>query len=244
MKPLGAEPSPLDTVVLIPARDEGPRVGATVRRARAALPLAQVVVIDGRSQDDTALQAARAGATVVRHEAWGYAGTLLAGYRYLMERPPARVVQLDADGQHPPEAAPLLLDRLQGPHHLVLASRHGTPSGGGLPRRAGNHVLSGLVRALTGWELHDVTSGFWAFDRHALALLVRHLHGDCADANVRVLAVRLGLHPVEVPVTMALREGGRSMHAGLRGVASFATSVHRAVDAARLDGPTPDEDLP
>ena len=221
-----------DTVVLIPARDEGARVGATVRRVRRALPSAQVVVVDGGSSDDTSVWAAEAGARVVDHGARGYAGAFLSGYRALLEGPWTRVVQLDADGQHPEDAAPLLLSHLRPPHHLVIASRHRTASGGTLARRAGNRVLSGLVRVLTGQSLHDVTSGYWAFDRYALAALARHLPADCADANVRVLAVRLGLEPIEVPVTMAARQGGRSMHDGLHSIGSFATSVQRTVQAA------------
>lgn len=227
-------PAALSTAVLIPARDEGPRIGATVQAVRRALPGVGVLVVDGGSRDDTAERAARAGARVIPQAGTGYAGALLTGYRELLSSPARQVVQLDADGQHPPSAAPLLLHALGTGRHLVIASRHGTLSPGDLPRRAGNHLLAGLVRVLTGAPLHDVTSGFWALDRHALDLLSRHLPADCADANVRVLAVRLGLRPLEVPVRMSTRQAGRSMHDGWRGVANFATSVRRTVQASRL----------
>lgn len=224
----------MPTAVLIPARDEGPRVAHTVREVLAALPGAAVLVVDGGSQDDTAWQARRAGAQVVTQRGTGYAGALLSGYRVLLSGSVRRVVQLDADGQHPAAHAPRLLAALGEGRHLALASRHGTLSPGPWARRAGNHLLSGLVQGLTGARLHDVTSGFWAMDRYALTVLAHHLPVDCADANVRVLAVRLGLRPVEVSVPMSTRAAGRSMHDGWRGAANFAVSVRRAVEAGRL----------
>jgi len=229
----------VQTTVLIPARDEGPRIGATVALVRREIPGAYVLVVDGGSADDTRVRAEAAGAEVITQRGTGYAGALLTGYARLVDSPAERVVQLDADGQHPPEAARRLLSAL-GDSHIVMASRHRTGTGGSWARRVGNHALSCLVAALTGARLHDVTSGFWAFDRHALLALVRHMPRDAADANVRVLALRLGLHPVEVPVTMFERASGRSMHDGWRGVRNFATSVHRTLEAARVR-PRPDQ---
>ena len=64
----------LTTSVVIPARDEGPRVGAVVTAIRQAMEPApatgvalvdEIVVVDGGSRDDTAVQAERAGARVV-----------------------------------------------------------------------------------------------------------------------------------------------------------------------------------
>jgi glucosyl-3-phosphoglycerate synthase len=73
----------LRTSVVIPARDEGPRVGAVVAAMRRAMgPVAgtgvglvdEVVVIDGGSHDDTALRAEEAGARVVPQTGSGPAG--------------------------------------------------------------------------------------------------------------------------------------------------------------------------
>ncbi|MFT4977222.1 MAG: glycosyltransferase involved in cell wall biosynthesis, partial [Myxococcota bacterium] len=51
--------------VLIPAFEEGPRIAAVLRAARAALPAADLLVVDGGSTDDTAAVAAGEGARVI-----------------------------------------------------------------------------------------------------------------------------------------------------------------------------------
>ncbi|MGD2148539.1 MAG: glycosyltransferase, partial [Anaerolineae bacterium] len=52
-------------LALIPAWNEGPRLGRVVELARRHLP---VLVVDDGSRDQTSSVAARAGATVLRHE--------------------------------------------------------------------------------------------------------------------------------------------------------------------------------
>ena len=52
-------------MILIPASNEGPRVGAVVRAARRAMPGVDVMVVVNNCTDDTAAQAEAAGATVI-----------------------------------------------------------------------------------------------------------------------------------------------------------------------------------
>jgi hypothetical protein len=56
-----------DTAVVIPARNECDRIGATVTSARSLPGVDLVVVVDDGSRDGTAAAAAAAGARVVRH---------------------------------------------------------------------------------------------------------------------------------------------------------------------------------
>lgn len=218
------------TAVLIPARNEAPRLETVLDRTRQALPDARLVVVDGHSADGTAHVARRAGATVVAQRGHGYASAVREGHAWLLGQGVTRAVQLDGDGQHPPESAPELLAALHGAS-WVVGSRSGTRSDGGLARRAGNQLLAQLVAWRLGqtWSPNrDVTSGFWAVDADTMAVLAQ-LQGPVADANLRVLAERRGLRMVEVPVTMPDRDSGASMHDGWAGVRNLGRSVAAVV---------------
>jgi glycosyltransferase involved in cell wall biosynthesis len=211
---------------LIPAHNEAPRLGEVL--ARLDLP---VLVVDDRSQDGTARIALEHGATVIPSSRPGYAGAIATGHAWMRERGIHRCVQLDADGQHPPEAVHRLLEGLSDAN-LVTGSRQGTTSPSTWDRKAGNALLSMGVRALTRESFQDVTSGFWACDSKASAM-VAGLRGPVADANIRVLAVRAGLRVRELSVDMPCRSGGASMHDGWHGVRNLGRSIRAMASAAR-----------
>ena len=109
-------------IALIPAYDEGPRIGPVVMAARAHLP---VLVVDDGSSDDTATRAESAGATVVRHVPnAGKGAALRAGFRHALDGGAAAVVTLDADGQHDPAEIPGFLAAFEaGRPELIVGRR-------------------------------------------------------------------------------------------------------------------------
>jgi glycosyltransferase involved in cell wall biosynthesis len=212
--------------VLIPALNEAEHLPRTLGDLGRVLPGVPVLVVENGCTDGTPALARSLGAEVVSQPGRGYAATIAAGFRAALARGFSQALQLDADGQHPPGAAPALLAAL-GEADLVTGSRAGTGSPGTLPRRAGNALLAAAVRAGTGVALFDVMSGFWALGPRALRLFATcfPLPGGAADANVRVFALRHGLAVVEHPVHMPVRVSGDSMHSGLPGARNFATSA-------------------
>jgi glycosyltransferase involved in cell wall biosynthesis len=223
----------MKTAVLIPARNEAPRIGAVLDRVQTALPTASVLVVDNGSIDRTPDIARTKGARVLSWPEPGYAQALAQGYRALHADGATHVIQLDADGQHPPEAALSLLVALDHAD-LVFGSRAGTDTQQLVARQLGSWMLASLVRRLTQLDLNDVMSGYWAVGPRALALLATRMPQGTADANIRVWAWRKGLRLAEVPVTMAARQSGRSMHDGLQGAVSFARSVRSTLHASRV----------
>ena len=112
----------MTTSVVIPAREEAPRVGAVVAAIRRAMEpvgttgtalVDELVVIDGASRDGTAQVAERAGARVVRHEPTGKGAALRHGVEVTSGD---LVAFVDADVLDPDAwlaigtLAPLLLD--------------------------------------------------------------------------------------------------------------------------------------
>ncbi|MDP2304468.1 MAG: glycosyltransferase family 2 protein [Pseudomonadota bacterium] len=201
-------------MIVLPARNEGPRVGRVVAEVRRLLPGVPVVVVENGSIDDTAAAAARAGAVVLRSGP-GYARALRAGFLYALDAGAPWVVQMDADEQHPAAALPALLRALDHAD-LVVGSRFVGAPGYRVPvhRRTAIGALAALASVCAGQRLFDVTSGLRAWRPEALAALTDDYPEDIADANLLVRAVRRGLRVHEVSVPMRARSGGRSMHAG------------------------------
>jgi glycosyltransferase involved in cell wall biosynthesis len=216
----------MSLTVLIPAFNEAEHLPHTLQGLARVLPGTPVVVVENGCTDGTPELARGLGARVISQPGRGYTATIVAGYRHCLSQGTTRLLQLDADGQHPPSAAPALLEALAGAD-MVTGSRQGTGSPGTFPRRAGNALLAAAVRRATGAPLQDVMSGFWALGPRALELFAERfpLPGGAADANVRVFALRQGLTLRELPVYMPVRTSGDSMHSGLQGLRGFAASV-------------------
>jgi glycosyltransferase involved in cell wall biosynthesis len=215
--------SAASVAIVIPARNEAPRVASVVACVRTVLPSARVLVVENGSTDDTERQAARAGAEVLRAPA-GYARALGVGLAHACAGGASRIVQLDADGQHPAEALPSLLGALDGAD-LVVGSRFvGDDPGYPVPlaRRVAIRALSCWAGLCAGQRVLDVTSGLRAWRADALARVLPGWPEDVADANVLVRAVRLGLRVEEIPVRMRARAGGTSQHAGAGALAFCA----------------------
>ncbi len=205
-------------MVVIPARNEGPRIGGVVREVRAVDPDVPVVVVANACTDDTEAQARNAGATVL-NSGPGYARALRTGFIHALRVGAPWVVQMDGDGQHPSEGIAGLRHSLKIAD-LVVGSRFIEGAGYPMPldRNVGIQLLGRWASVCARQRLRDITSGFRAWRPDALAMMVADYPEDVADANVLVRAVRRGLVVREIPVPMRAREGGLSMHTTRSGV--------------------------
>ncbi len=207
-------------LVVVPALDEAPRIGDVLRGVRESAPDFDVLVVDDGSSDATAEVARKAGARVVSLSFHlGYGAALQTGYRFALRRGCEVVVQLDADGQHDPAAVhALAAPVLEGDLDVVVGSRFHADSRYRMPamRRLGSRWFRWLLRALTGLDVSDPTSGLQALSPRALRLYTSEAFPwDYPDADVLVLAHRAGCRVGELPVRMFERAGAPSMHGAL-----------------------------
>lgn len=210
----------MDTLVIIPAYNEERDIGRVVRGVRAAAPDLPVAVINDGSRDGTAAAARAAGATVLSHPFnLHYGAALCTGYRYALARGCARVVQMDADGQHDPTSIRMVLDALDQGADLVLGSRFRDPGSYTPPavRRMGIGVMSLAATCAVGHRITDAATGFQGLSRRLLNFYAHRAHfpHDYPDANMIIRCARAGFRVVEVPVRMHAAERGGGMHVGV-----------------------------
>lgn len=187
-----------EIVALIPAYEEGPRIGAVVEAARRHLP---VIVVDDGSTDDTADRAAAAGATVIRQVPnAGKGAALRAGFRHALEGGAAAVVSLDADGQHDPAEIPAFLEAFaRSRPELVIGRRD---FGEMPPVRRLSNVLGGVaLSAALGRNVPDNQSGYRLMGRVLMrAMLESDESGFEFEVEMIARCIALGLPLEWVPI--------------------------------------------
>jgi len=149
----------------------------------------------------------------------GLGAAYLAGFSWALERDYQVIVQMDADGSHPPESLPAMLAALADAD-LVLGSRYvsgGTvvnwPKHRELLSRGGNLYS----RLALGVRIRDITAGYRVFRKHVLAELALgevNSQGYCFQIDMAWRAVRAGFRVREVPITFTERERGNSKMSG------------------------------
>ena len=204
------------TLVIIPAYNEAEVVASVIAEVCAAAAGATVLVVNDGSTDETRARAAAAGAVVLDLPInLGIGGAVQAGYRYAACQGYQVAVQVDADGQHPPDEIPKLLERLaQGDVDMVVGSRFLARTDDSFRstrlRRLGIGFFAWLISAITRRAVTDPTSGFRAANERAIRRFADTYPEDYPEPESLVHAHRRGLRVVEVPVTMAERRASAS----------------------------------
>ena len=221
--PGGSAPS-ARTLVIIPTYDERDNLPGVVERLLASAPDVSVLIADDNSPDGTGEVADRLaaddprGRISVLHRAGkqGLGAAYIAGFRWGLERGYTVLVEMDADGSHPPERLPAMLEAVDGGADLAIGSRY-VPGGSVVNWPWQRHVISrgGNIysRVVLGVGIKDITAGYRAYRADALAELdldAIESKGYCFQIDLAWRAEQLGFTIVEVPITFVEREEGVS----------------------------------
>ena len=210
---------PRQILIIIPAYNEGERIGEVVHQVRQIHPDYDVAVINDGSKDDTVRAARAEGALVISHPFnLGYGVAIQTGYKFALAKGYDFAIQMDGDGQHDPSfITQLLAPVIAGETDLTLGSRFlGTASyEPSLARRLGMIFFRRLISFLIGTRITDSTSGFQAFNRKVIRYFTTEVFPcDYPDADMLLTLHRAGFRISEVPVRMHASASGKSMHAG------------------------------
>ena len=215
---------PFSVSVVIPAFNEGRTIGRVIGAARAQCPGAEVIVVDDASADDTAEQAAIAGARVIRRP---YNIGNGAGVKTGIRAASGDVILiLDGDGQHDPADIPRLLAQI-GPYDMVIGERDRAGQQNAL-RWLGNSALNRLGSYLVGIEMRDLTSGFRAMRREVIGEFLHLLPNQFSWPTTSALAfAKAGYHVRFEPIAAHKRAAGHSTQKLLRNGVKFVLIILR-----------------
>jgi glycosyltransferase involved in cell wall biosynthesis len=201
-------------VVLVIARNEGDRIAHTVQALREAFDEdARVIVADGGSSDDTAAEAARAGAELARcgtHGGKGGSATLVAR-RALSESGSDERVFVLCDGDLGRSAAQLgaLVAAVEARRCDLAVASFATRRGGGFGVAVG--FARWAIRSRTGLELRAPISGQRAMRGSTLRRVLPFARGFGMETAMTIDAARAGLVVGEVELELEHRATGRNL---------------------------------
>lgn len=200
--------------VIIPALNEAGNIQRLVAEIRA-IESVEVIVVDNGSSDNTAQEAAMAGARVISEPRRGYGYACAAGTAAAQG---AEILAfIDGDGSFSPTELPLVLKPiLEDQADLVLGSRvlgHIAPGAMPAHQRFGNWLASRLMNALYGLSITDL-GPYRAIRRKLLKQLNMKEMTYGWPTEMIVKAARQGSKIVEVPVDYQSRRTGHSKVSG------------------------------
>ena len=197
--------APPRVVVVVPCHDEAETVGKVVADFRAALPAAEVLVVDNASTDGTAELARAAGARVVSEPRPGKGFALLSGFR--AARDADYFVMVDGDDTYPAEDVHQLLAAAEAGADMVVGTRLKEFEAGAFRagHSLGNRLFILLVRGLFGVKTRDLFSGYRVLSRRFLATAPLIARGFEVEAELSLQAAARGFPIAEVPIRYRAR---------------------------------------
>ena len=221
--------------VVIPAFQAAATIGDVVARTRAAVPTAQIIVVDDGSDDGTGEEGRGHGATLVTHPRnRGKGVALRAGIAKACALDASIIVTLDADGQHPPAEIPRLIQPiLESKADVVLGARkrdHAMP----ISRRFTNWLSASLASRIGGQPVSDAQTGFRAFTREVAERVQPAGERYEFEANFLLDALRAGFRvvSVDVPTIYGARSHFRAWGDTWRMARAFARHAGRILAGA------------
>ena len=212
--------------VSVPTYREAENIEELLRRLRASVPDAHILVIDDGSPDGTADIAEKLAVELGEIEVLrrpgksGLGAAYRAGHAVGLAHGYDVMVQIDADLSHQPEALPSLLAAVQNGADLAIGSRY--VEGGTIPhwpiyRLALSRWGCAYVAWVLGIAVRDSTAGYRAYRASALRATrfeSTRANGYTFQIEMTYRLLQSGGDVVEVPITFTDRERGTSKMSG------------------------------
>lgn len=215
-------------LVVVPTYDEAENVRAITTAITDAVPDAHVLVVDDGSPDGTGDIVRGLAAADDRIHLLQRAGKLglgsayVEGFRWGLERGYPLLVEMDADGSHPADRLPAMIEAVRSSDDVLLAiGSRWTPGGSVVDWPLRREVLSRgantYARFVLGIDVRDVTAGFRVYRASAVAAMDLDgidSKGYCFQVDMTLRVDAQGGRIVEVPIRFRDRVHGVSKMSG------------------------------
>ncbi len=194
--------------IVLPAKNEAEGLRRALPGLRAALPDAEVIVVDDGSSDETAQVATQLGARVLTSPySMGNGAAIKRGARAAQGDV---IVFMDADGQHHASHIHALLAKLEEGFDMVVGAR-GRGGQANVGRGLANAFYNRLASWMTGHRILDLTSGFRAVRASRFREFLHLLPNGFSYPTTSTMAFFRSAYPVAyVPMDVGRRVGNAS----------------------------------
>lgn len=221
-----------EVCILIPTLNEAPTIGGVVKEFKA-LGYNHILVIDGKSSDNTVKFAREAGANVRTQSGKGKGNAIIEAFE-VIEQP--YILMLDGDGTYSARDAEKMLTPLFLGFDQVIGDRLINAEEGSFSRLNlfGNHMLNMLFKIAHSRDLHDILSGYRAFTKMAIQQMHLTEKGFEIETEISVESVRNGQRVMVVPIKYSRRPGTATKLSPFHDGIKIVSTIYRL---ARVNNP-------
>ena len=196
-------------IACIPAFNEGRVIGPLVKDVLQYVD--KVIVCDDGSNDNTFIEAEKAGSQVLKHKKnLGKGAALKTLFDFVKNKNFDVLITIDGDGQFSPNEIPKLITPIIDKKMDVVigyrSNRDEIPS----YRKIGNKFLDSMTNLASELPFRDTQSGFRSYSKAAIFTINFKTDGFGADSEILIDASRKKLNITEVPVLVRYNTGEKT----------------------------------
>lgn len=216
-----------ESLVIVPTYNEIDNLSTIVEKTLQAVPQINLLVVDDNSPDGTGLLADKLADkyknqvhVLHRTKKDGLGKAYLEGFQWGINKGFNYLIEMDADGSHPPQAIPAMLRKISEGADVVIGSRYirgGKTVNWPKYREFISKLGNTYSRLMLGTRTRDVTAGFRIYRKdflNSIDLSQIESHGYCFQIDLTWRAIQSKKKIVEVPITFVERELGSSKMTG------------------------------
>ena len=211
----------MSILTILPTYNEAENLSLLIQEILTFVPKSNILVVDDNSPDQTGALANALAKTderihvLHRKTKEGLGKAYLAGFQWALTHNFEKIIQMDADGSHPPSRLPRLVEGLDH-FDFVLGSRY-LPLGGVKNWSVFRQWISKggnlYARKLLASPIRDLTGGFKGFRKNVLEYLLQNpitSEGYCFQIETTFRAFQKGFTYEEIPFIFTERRSGHS----------------------------------